>query len=97
MRPPGHRYSYDEAGNLVGYTRDEEGVDLSATYTYDDDGNVVTAEEDTNGDGLIDGADLGALLAAWGSCSGCAADINKDGEVNGADMGLLLAAFGKCT
>ena len=48
---------------------------------------------DLNGDGLVDGADLGLMLAAWGSCSGCDADLNEDGLVNGADLGLLLAAW----
>ena len=62
-----------------------------------DDGSGGDCPGDTNGDGVIDGADLGALLAAWGGCAGCAADINEDGQVNGADMGLMLAAFGKCS
>ena len=39
-------------------------------------------------------ADLGFMLAAWGSCVDCPADLNGDGEVNGADLGLLLAAWG---
>lgn len=45
---------------------------------------------DLNGDGTVDGADLGQLLAAWGACN-CAQDLNGDGQVNGADLGLLLA------
>jgi hypothetical protein len=49
---------------------------------------------DLNGDGRVDGADLGLMLAAWGSCSGCDADLNDDGLVNGADLGLLLADWG---
>ncbi|HMN95720.1 MAG TPA: hypothetical protein PKC43_05655 [Phycisphaerales bacterium] len=51
---------------------------------------------DLNGDGLVDGADMGALLAAWGPCAGCAADLDGDGVVDGADMGILLAAWGAC-
>ena len=62
-----------------------------------DDGSGGDCPGDTNDDGVIDGADLGALLAAWGGCAGCASDINEDGQVNGADMGLMLAAFGKCS
>lgn len=42
-------------------------------------------------DGDVDGADLGALLAAWGPCAECAADLNGDGDVDGADLGALLA------
>jgi Tol biopolymer transport system component len=49
---------------------------------------------DLNGDGLVNGADLGALLAAWGPCAGCAADLDGDGTVNGADLGVLLAHWG---
>ena len=51
---------------------------------------------DLNGDGVIDGADLGVQLSAWGPCTGCAADINGSGVVDGVDLGLLLAAWGTC-
>jgi hypothetical protein len=48
-------------------------------------------------DGLVNGADLGILLAGWGACTGsCASDLNRDGVVNGADLGVLLAAWGTC-
>ncbi len=47
---------------------------------------------DLNQDGRVDGADLGILLAAWGT--GGAADLNQDGTVNGADLGILLANWG---
>ncbi len=47
---------------------------------------------DMNNDGLVDGADLGLLLSAWGSDSG-AADLDGDGIVNGADLGLLLSSW----
>jgi 6-phosphogluconolactonase (cycloisomerase 2 family) len=47
---------------------------------------------DLNGDGTIDGADLGALLAAWGATGGVA-DLNEDGIVDGADLGLLLGVW----
>jgi hypothetical protein len=45
---------------------------------------------DLNDDGLVDGADLGLLLAAWGQPS---ADLNCDGTTDGADLGLLLAEW----
>ena len=51
---------------------------------------------DLNGDDSVGGADLGLLLAAWGSCAGCPEDLNGDGLVNGADIGLILAAWGDC-
>ena len=58
---------------------------------------VVTYEEaggtpgDFNGDGKVDGADLGLLLAVWGPCDGCPEDMNGDGMVDGGDIGLMLA------
>lgn len=45
---------------------------------------------DLNDDGVVDGADLALLLAAWGSASG---DINGDNVTDGSDLGLLLAAW----
>ncbi len=50
---------------------------------------------DINGDGAVDGADLGLLLTAWGS-DNASADLNNDGIVDGADLGLLLTAWGEC-
>jgi probable HAF family extracellular repeat protein len=47
---------------------------------------------DLNGDGNVDGADLGLMLAAWGS-NGGPADLNFDQIVNGGDLGLLLIAW----
>lgn len=57
--------------------------------TYD----VGGVPGDFNGNGLVNGADLGLMLAAWGACAGCPEDMNGDGVVNGADLGLLLAAW----
>jgi CxxC motif-containing protein (DUF1111 family)/subtilisin-like proprotein convertase family protein len=50
---------------------------------------------DLNNDGVVSGADLGALLGAWGPGSG-PNDLNDDGVVNGADLGALLGAWGPC-
>ncbi|HMN96521.1 MAG TPA: CRTAC1 family protein [Phycisphaerales bacterium] len=51
---------------------------------------------DFNGDGVVDGGDLGLLLGAWGPLGTSAnrkADVNNDGVVNGADLGILLGAW----
>ncbi|HMN96824.1 MAG TPA: hypothetical protein PKC43_07255 [Phycisphaerales bacterium] len=48
---------------------------------------------DLNGDGLVNGADLGLLLGSFGSSSPTA-DLNCDGIVNGADLGLMLGVWG---
>ena len=49
---------------------------------------------DLNGDGVVDGSDLGELLAAWGGPGD--GDINADFTVDGADLGALLSAWGDC-
>ena len=53
---------------------------------------------DLNLNGIVDGADLGVLLAFWGPASPAfpRADINGDGLVNGADLGIVLAFWGPC-
>jgi hypothetical protein len=51
-------------------------------------------DEDINGDGNVDAADLGQLLASWASPNPGDADVNGDGTVNGADMGQLLGRWG---
>jgi len=50
---------------------------------------------DLNADEVVDGADLGALLSAWGG-DDPDADLNADGTVDGADLGALLSAWGPC-
>lgn len=52
-------------------------------------------DEDLNADDVVDGADLGMLLGAWGTANG-AADFNQDGVVDGADLGQLLGHWGNC-
>lgn len=50
---------------------------------------------DLNGDGQVDGADLGMLLGGWGGV-GPVGDLNGDSLVDGADLGALLGAWGAC-
>ena len=52
---------------------------------------------DLDGNGFVDAADLGSLLAAWGACGkSCPADINGDGVVGAVDIATVLAAWGAC-
>jgi len=52
---------------------------------------------DLDGNGFVDAADLGSLLAAWGACGkSCPADINGDGVVSAADIATVLDAWGAC-
>ncbi|MBC03364.1 MAG: hypothetical protein CMJ34_08700 [Phycisphaerae bacterium] len=48
---------------------------------------------DLNGDGLVDGGDLGLVLGSWGPCRGCVADLDGNGIVDGGDLGLILGAW----
>ncbi|MFM8872677.1 MAG: hypothetical protein ACKOJI_04865 [Phycisphaerales bacterium] len=47
---------------------------------------------DLDGDGAVDGNDLGRMLAAWGGSG--PEDINGDGTVNADDLGALLGDWG---
>ncbi|MBC03150.1 MAG: hypothetical protein CMJ34_07585 [Phycisphaerae bacterium] len=51
---------------------------------------------DLNGDGSVNGGDLGFVIADWGACPGCLGDLDGDGLVTGADLGLMISAFGPC-
>lgn len=52
---------------------------------------------DLDGNGVVDGGDVGLMISAWGPCGGCPADLNGDGVVDGADFGVLFAAWGPVT
>jgi hypothetical protein len=58
-------------------------------------GFEISCPADLNDDGLVDAADLGILLGAWGT-TGSSADLNADGAVNGADLSVILGAWGPC-
>jgi hypothetical protein len=51
-----------------------------------------------NGDGQVNGSDIGVLLGFWGPGNPLfpRTDINLDGRVDGADLGVLLANWGPC-
>jgi hypothetical protein len=55
----------------------------------------TACQGDVNGDGQVDGGDLGAVLGSWGS-SWAAADFDGDGVIGGADLGAVLGAWGPC-
>jgi hypothetical protein len=79
---------------------DESGYDdaceLAQGFVADANRNGVPdacdSPADLNGDGVVNGADLGLLLSAWGS--GGLGDLDGSGTVDGSDLGLLLAAWG---
>lgn len=54
----------------------------------------TSCPEDIDGDGQVNGADLGAVLGNWGGSG--SGDLSGDGTVNGEDLGMLLGAWGAC-
>lgn len=50
---------------------------------------------DLDGDGVVNGSDLGLLLGQWGDCNDpcCIADLNDDGVIDGDDLGILLGQW----
>jgi Tol biopolymer transport system component len=54
---------------------------------------LPTCPEDLTGDGFIDQADLGELLASYGQGDG--GDIDGDGDTDQADLGALLGVYGQ--
>ncbi|MBM4098774.1 MAG: hypothetical protein FJ260_02290 [Planctomycetes bacterium] len=55
------------------------------------------ADADIYTNGVVNGADLAALLSEWGPVTPATrADINHDGSVNGADLTYLLSFWGSC-
>ena len=54
-------------------------------------GDGCGPDADLNGDGRVNGADLGLMLVAWGGSG--PSDLDGNGVTNGGDLGLLLAAW----
>jgi hypothetical protein len=83
------------AGSSLAYVGDLSILSASQTLTANItvEGVADCDAADLTCDGIVDGADLGLLLGAWGAAD-CLADLNHDGSVDGADLGLLLAAWG---
>lgn len=63
--------------------------DITVSQVQCDSGTPCPA--DITGDGVIDGADLGGLLAGWGTAGG---DIDGNGTTDGSDLAALLSVFG---
>jgi choice-of-anchor B domain-containing protein len=77
------------ASDLLSGSVVEAGVDDVKLYGFD---CTVARPADLNGDGAVDGADLGILLGNWGNPG--AADLDGNGTVDGADLGALVADWG---
>ncbi|MEY3021083.1 MAG: hypothetical protein RIS86_279 [Planctomycetota bacterium] len=77
-------------------------VEIADGSVVDDDGDGVPDACQCNGDviqnGVVDGADLSAVLAVWGTDGGLypRADTNGDGVVDGQDLATVLGGWGLC-
>jgi choice-of-anchor B domain-containing protein len=83
-------YPYFPSGTVIG-SDIEKGLFVWSVA------DIVSVPGDLNGDGVVDGADLLILLAAWGPCKdpeGCPADFDGNGIVDGADLLFLLSNWG---
>ncbi len=97
-------------GIFVDFGPDVGPLDATASVDFEISGNLTVVDNAcvpsiadiapvaTGGDGIVDGADLGALLARWKDTGASIADIapvatNGDGIVDGADLGALLARW----
>ena len=51
----------------------------------------VTVPGDVDDDGVVNVADVLAIIAAWGPCDGCTEDLNNDGNVDVNDLLEVIA------
>jgi hypothetical protein len=85
-------------GNLQAhYTLSNPLVEGGQMYAFFAPAAVGSCNEDVSEqcDGVVDGNDLGVLLARW-NLPGGRTDLNGDGITNGDDLGNLLAKWGNC-
>ncbi len=78
------------AGCLVSWAGpgQSSGVIPASAWSH---GGTLGPEADFNGDGRVDGGDIGLLLAAWGTPG--PTDLDGSGSTDGGDLGQLLAAW----
>jgi hypothetical protein len=75
-----------------GITWQPGGSGAAPTLVVEGTPGLPASSPDINGDGTVNGLDLTALLAAWGTSS-ASCDLNGDGTVSGIDLTALLAAW----
>jgi hypothetical protein len=93
-----------EAEHLAKVTVDGEPAEIGVNLQVDPVGktgctiSVIVAAScppDLNGDGMVGPADIGLLIAVWGTAD-VAADLNGDGTVDGYDLAYILGNWGAC-
>ncbi|MCI0674949.1 MAG: hypothetical protein L0Y42_04135 [Phycisphaerales bacterium] len=95
----------DEKGNVrLYFTADVDTLGTPSTSDDTEGGfvleiDVVVCAADVappGGDGVVNVADLLALIGVWGPCPGCPEDLVADGTVNVLDLLALIAEWGAC-
>ena len=86
----------DVTADTIVYDGVVPGLDVTGSFTNAVVHQLDPCSQDLDGNGLVDGDDLGTLLGSWGRCTECAADFDADGLVDGSDLGSLLGAWGPC-
>jgi alpha-tubulin suppressor-like RCC1 family protein len=105
-----HTVSLRQDGTVVGWGRPFEGqlapvvpaghrvthiaANGESTFVATEPNAPAGQDCDLNGDGSVDGADLGMMLALWGTPNPTSGDFNGDGSVDGADLGVMLSKWG---
>ena len=88
--------SYQQA--LANYVRSPQGLDgviSAADYPAGGEGRIVkyvpssSFPADINGDGVVNGLDVGVMFANWGFSG--AGDVDGSGTVNARDLAIVLA------
>ena len=98
---PNEEFTVLTASSRVGtFTTVESCEPVLVTYTansvkvrFPDSTGIVG---DLDGNGSVDGSDLGILLSSWGPCEKlcCFGDLDGDQQVDGSDLGVLLSNWG---
>ncbi|HMN96853.1 MAG TPA: right-handed parallel beta-helix repeat-containing protein [Phycisphaerales bacterium] len=68
-------------------------IDVGAFEFQGTSTGVPPHPADLNGDGRVNGADLGLLLGSFGTVGSAGPDVNGDCVVDGSDLGLVLGAW----
>jgi hypothetical protein len=82
------RYDHNKDGVV-----DDKDIDVLLSF-FGTSGKARVSNPDLDGNGMVDGGDLGIVLGSFGEENG-AGDINNDGNVNQSDLDLLLAFWGQ--
>jgi len=90
-----HTSELGGVGNVSAFGRDADGE----LYILSFNGNIYrirgTIEPgDTNRDGVIDAADLAAVIGAWGASDCGVADIDNDEVVGASDLAAVIGGWG---